>query len=198
MVNTPAPRLKEKYIKEVAPELSKEFEIKNKFAYPKVTKVIINMGVGEAIKNKELMQTLKKDMATITGQTPSTRKAKVSVASFGVRRGMPVGLKVTLRGSRMYFFLDKLFSIVLPRLRDFRGVSAKSFDKNGNYTLGITEHTVFPEIDLAKSQPRGLEITIVTNTDKVDEAKRLLELSGMPFAKDGSGVNYLKYRKSGK
>ncbi len=183
MVNLPLPRLKEKYLKEIAPQLSKEFGIKNKFAYPKVIKVNINMGVGEAIKNKELMQTFKKDMATITGQTPSTRKAKVSVASFGVRRGMPVGLMVTLRGSRMYYFLDKLFSIVLPRLRDFRGVSAKSFDKNGNYTLGITEHTVFPEIDLAKSQPRGLEITIVTSTDKVDEAKRLLELSGMPFEK---------------
>lgn len=183
MTDIKVPRLKERYIKEIAPQLSKEFSIKNKFAYPKVTKVIINMGVGEAIKNKELMQTLKKDMATITGQTPSTRKAKVSVASFGVRRGMPVGLKVTLRGSRMYFFLDKLFSIVLPRLRDFRGVSSKSFDKNGNYTLGIVEHTVFPEIDLAKSQPRGLEITIVTSTDKVDEAQKLLELLGMPFEK---------------
>jgi large subunit ribosomal protein L5 len=184
MTSSQNPRLKEKYINEIMPQLSKDLGIKNKFAQPKVTKVVVNIGIGEAIKNKELMQTLKKDLATITGQTPATRKAKVSVASFGVRRGMPVGLMVTLRGSRMYLFLDKLFSIVLPRLRDFRGVSVKSFDKSGNYTLGIAEHTVFPEIDLARSQPKGLEITIVTNTKKTDEARKLLELLGMPFEKN--------------
>lgn len=184
MTGTQIPRLKEKYLKEIMPQLSKDFGIDNKFAQPKVTKVVVNMGTGEAIKNKELTQVLKKDMATITGQNPSTRKAKVSVASFGVRRGMPVGLMVTLRGDRLYFFLDKLFSIVLPRLRDFRGVSGKSFDKSGNYTLGIAEHTVFPEIDLAKSQPKGLEITIVTNTKNPESSRRLLELLGMPFEKN--------------
>lgn len=184
MTNLGIPRLKQKYLSEAALQLSKEFGIKNKFALPKIEKVVVNMGTGEAIKNKELTQVLKKDMATLTGQNPSIRKAKVSVASFGVRRGMPVGLMVTLRGNRLYFFLDKLFSIVLPRLRDFRGVSVKSFDKSGNYTLGVYEHTVFPEIDLAKSQPEGLEITIVTNTKKTEEAKRLLELLGMPFEKN--------------
>ncbi|OGM21859.1 50S ribosomal protein L5 [Candidatus Woesebacteria bacterium RIFCSPHIGHO2_01_FULL_38_9] len=180
-------RLQEKYEKEVRKVLSEEFGIKNIYALPRVVKVVVNSGVGEAIKNKELMEQVKKDLATITGQKPSVREAKISVASFGIRRGMPVGLKVTLRGNRMYDFLDRFFSIVLPRFRDFRGVSGSSFDKDGNYTIGITEQSVFPEIDMAKTQPRGLEITIVTNVDKVDQARRLLELLGMPFAKNGSG-----------
>jgi len=178
------PRLKEKYQKEIKPNLSKEFGIKNDMAQPKVTKVVINIGVGDAVKNKEIIGQLKKDLAAITGQLPSVRLAKVSVASFGVRRGMPVGLTVTLRGNRAYVFLDKLFSIVLPRLRDFRGLSAGSFDKGGNYTLGLTEHTVFPEIDITKSQPKGLEITIVTNVKDVEKSKKLLELMGMPFEKN--------------
>jgi len=177
-------RLKEKYQKEIKPNLSKEFGIKNDMAQPKVTKVVINVGVGEAVKNKEIIGQLKKDLAAITGQLPSVRLAKVSVASFGLRRGMPVGLTVTLRGNRSYVFLDKLFSIVLPRLRDFRGLSAESFDKSGNYTLGLTEHTVFPEIDITKSQAKGLEITIVTNAKDVEKSKKLLELMGMPFEKN--------------
>lgn len=177
-------RLKEKYEKEVLSILKEEFDIKNRSAIPKVEKVVLNMGAGEISKEKELKELLLRDLAIISGQIPSVRLAKVSVAAFGIRLGMPVGLSVTLRGERMYAFLDKLFSIVLPRLRDFRGLSVKSFDKGGNYTLGFSEHTVFPEIDSAKSnKPRGLEVTIVTNTQDQKEAERLLELLGMPFEK---------------
>lgn len=179
-------KLREKYIKEVVPVLSKEFGIDNHMAIPALKKVVINMGVGDAAKSKERMEQLKKDLATISGQKPSVRPAKISVASFSIRIGMPVGLKITLREERMYAFLDRLFSVVLPRIRDFRGVSRKSFDKEGNYTLGVAEHTVFPEIDLAKSQPHGLEITIVTNTQDATESERLLELLGMPFEKGES------------
>lgn len=178
-------RLKEKYNKEVKQTLKKEFEIKNDMSLPKVIKVVVNMGVGEAAKNKQTMDNLKKDLAVISGQFPSTRNAKVSIASFSLRAGMPVGLTVTLRGERMFSFLDRLFSIVLPRLRDFRGVSDKSFDKSGNYTLGVAEHTVFPELDPGKSSAaHGLEITIVTNGSGVVQSKRLLELMGMPFQKE--------------
>ncbi len=177
-------RLREKYEKETRKILSDEFGIKNVHALPRVVKVVVNTGTGDALKNKELMEQAKKDLATITGQKPSVREAKVSVASFGIRRGMPVGLKVTLRGNRMYDFLDRFFSIVLPRFRDFRGVARSSFDKDGNYTIGIGEQSVFPEVDMAKTQPRGLEITIVTNCDKVDQSRRLLELLGMPFEKE--------------
>jgi large subunit ribosomal protein L5 len=175
------PRLLEKYEKEVVPQLIKELEIKNKMAVPKVTKVVINMGVG---KNKEALEPLKKEMALITGQLPSVKKAKISIASFGVRAGMPVGLAVTLRGEKAYSFLDRLFSVVLPRLRDFRGLSLKSFDKVGNYTLGIYEHTVFPEVGLGKTAPHGMEITIVVNSRNKEKSKRLLELLGMPFEKE--------------
>jgi large subunit ribosomal protein L5 len=178
-------RLKQKYQEVVMKQLVDEFSIKNKMAIPKLTKVVVNMGVGEMIKNKEIKVTLSKDLSTITGQLPSVRLAKVSIATFNLRSGMPVGLTVTLRGFKMYDFLDKLFSIVLPRLRDFRGVPVKSFDKSGNYTLGMSEHTVFPDIDPTKiGQPHGLEITIVTNTKEPAKAKRLLELLGMPFEKE--------------
>ena len=160
-----------------------EFGIKNKLAVPRIEKVVVNMGVGDAVKNKEVLRQAKSDLAVISGQAPQIRQAKVSVASFSVRKGMPVGVKVTLRKDRMYSFLDRLFSVVLPRLRDFRGVSLKSFDKNGNYTLGIEDHTVFPEVDLARSQARGLEVTIVTSTSDNEKAKKLLKLLGMPFEK---------------
>lgn len=177
-------RLAEKYQKEVKAKLSQEFGIKNTFAVPRVLKTVINIGIGSVAKNQAGMDSLKKDLAMIAGQTPSTRAARVSIASFNVRSGMPVGLSVTLRGERMYSFLDRLFSIVLPRLRDFRGISAKSFDRLGNYTLGLAEHTVFPEIDIAKSAPaHGLEITFVTTAKTKDQAKRLLELLGCPFQK---------------
>jgi large subunit ribosomal protein L5 len=177
-------RLKEKYEKEIIAQLTKEFDIKNKMAVPKVIKVVINMGIGSSMKNKEVKEALVKDLAIITGQQPSTRLAKVSIASFSLRQGMPVGLAVTLRGDRMYSFIDKLFSIVLPRLRDFRGISRKGFDKSGNYTLGLAEHTVFPEIDPAKvGAPHGMEITMVTSSKEPKEAERLFELLGMPFEK---------------
>ncbi|MGB6838746.1 MAG: 50S ribosomal protein L5 [Microgenomates group bacterium] len=176
--------LKEKYETEIVSKLAKDLGIKNKMAAPKVTKVVVNMGVGDTVKNKEALKTVMSDLAIITGQKPSVRAAKVSVAGFNIREGMPVGLAVTLRGQRMYDFLEKLFTIVLPRLRDFRGLPLKSFDKNGNYTIGIVEHTVFPEIDVAKSAGmRGLEITIVTNAKDVRKAKSLFELLGMPFEK---------------
>ena len=175
-------RLKEKYIKEVFPKLVSEGKI-NKMAVPRITKVVINAGIGEAVKNKEILEQMKKDLSIIIGQIPQVRPAKKSVVSFGLRRGLPVGLKVTLRKQRMYSFLDRLFAIVLPRLRDFRGVPLRGFDKSGNYTLGITEHTVFPEIDLTKSQPRGLEITIVTSSPDIKKSRQLLELLGMPFEK---------------
>lgn len=177
-------RLQEKYQKEIISQLQKDLEIKNKEAVPKVTKVVVNMGMGDMSKNKELSEQAKRDLATLTGQAPSVRLARISVASFAIRRGMPVGLKVTLRGNRMYSFLDKLFSIVLPRLRDFRGISVKGLDKSGNYTLGLAEHTVFPEIDITKSKALGLEITIVTTAKDGQSAKRLLELLGTPFEKE--------------
>jgi large subunit ribosomal protein L5 len=176
-------RLQTKYEGEIKKQLSQELSVKNMNAIPRVTKVVINSGIGKIIKSKELVEQIKKDLAVITGQKPSVRQAKVSVASFALRRGTPVGLQVTLRGDRMYSFLDKLFSIVLPRFRDFRGVSGKSFDSQGNYTLGIVEHTVFPEVDISKSTPYGMEVTVVTSTRDKNVAKRLLELLGMPFEK---------------
>ena len=176
-------RLQEKYEKEVAAVIAKEFDIKNVMATPKVQKVVLNIGIGSLVKNKEAVETLKKDLAAITGQLPALKNAKVSIATFNLRRGMVVGMAVTLRGERMYAFLDRLFSIVLPRLRDFRGVSVKSFDKNGNYTLGVVEHTIFPEVDLAKGSAHGMEITIVINSGSVEQSRRLLTLKGMPFEK---------------
>jgi large subunit ribosomal protein L5 len=176
-------RLKEKFISEVVPKLMEEFDIDNKLAVPKITKITLNMGIGDTLKSKDLLEAAKKDLSIISGQAPSIRAAKVSVASFAIRRGMSVGLKVTLRGQKMWAFLDRLFSIVLPRFRDFRGVSLKSFDKFGNYTLGITEQIVFPEIDYAKSHARGLEVTISTDAKDAKVSQRMLELLGMPFEK---------------
>ena len=179
-------RLKQKYDKEILKVLQSEFDIKNLLSAPRVLKVVVNMGIGAAIKNKELITKAAEDMAAITGQKPSVREAKISVASFSLRKGMKVGLKTTLRGERMYDFLDKLFSIVLPRLRDFRGLSKKSFDSQANYTIGISDNTVFPEMDLAKTNPLGLEITIVTNPNENEQAAKLLTLLGMPFEKGNS------------
>jgi large subunit ribosomal protein L5 len=177
-------RLKEKYIKEIAPALEKEFGVKNVNAVPKLMKIVVNSGVGAAIKSKELMEQIKRDMATITGQATTVRQAHLSVASFAVRQGMPVGLKVTLRGDRMYAFLDRLVSVVLPRFRDFRGVPAKGFDAHGNFTLGIVDQTVFPEIDITKSKPFGFEITMVTSSKNKEHSFKLVELLGMPFEKE--------------
>ena len=176
--------LAERYRKEITVALASEFDIENRMSVPRVTKVVVNVGIGEAIKNKELIESTSRDLATITGLKPSVRRAKVSVATFGLRRGMPVGLKVTLRRDKMYDFLLKLFSVVLPRLRDFRGLPKRNFDKNANYTFGMTEHTVFPEIDLTKvTKPFGMEITLVTTTKDQKKAEKLLESLGMPFEK---------------
>lgn len=176
--------LQQRYQEELVPELAKEFEVKNKMAIPKVKKVVVNMGIGEEGKDKGQRQEAMEDMAAITGQKPSIRQAKISVAGFGLRKGMPVGLKVTLRGKRMYDFLERLFNIVLPRFRDFRGLSLDSFDEAGNYTLGIEEHSVFPEIDISKTKPKSLEVTIVTNTKDRKRAEGLLKALGMPFEKE--------------
>lgn len=177
-------RLKEKYLKEVVPELQKEFGIKNKMAVPTITKVVVNAGVGAALKNKDILNKMQDDMTAICGQRPSVRQARLSVASFSLREGAPIGLTVTLRGDRMWSFLDRLMSIALPRLRDFRGIPTKGFDKGGNYSLGIKEHTLFPEIDISKSTPRGMEVTIVTNAGDVEISRKMLTLLGMPFKKE--------------
>ena len=176
--------LKQKYEEEISPELIKEFKIKNKMAAPKIEKVVINTGIGDIMSDKGKIEKAKEELAAITGQMPSVRQAKVSVASFGIRAGNPVGLAITLRGEKMYSFLNKLFSIVLPRLRDFRGLPIDSFDKFGNYTIGIREHTVFPEVDLGNTTPRGMQVTIVTNTDSNERAFELLKKLGLPFKKE--------------
>ncbi len=180
--------LKKKYNQEVVPTLKRELDIKNSLAIPRITKIVLNMGIQDAAKNKELFERLISDISLISGQKPTVRPARVSVAGFNIRAGNPVGLKVTLRRDKMYAFLDRLISITLPRLRDFRGLSLKGFDKQGNYTLGIREYSVFPEVDLGSlEKPRGLEISIVTNTRDSQEAKRLFELLGMPFEKEEHG-----------
>lgn len=179
-----AVNLKEKYEKDIAPQIREEFDINNKLATPKVQKVVINMGIGAIAKDKRLLKTAQLDLAAITGQKPSLRPAKIDVAGFSLRKGMPVGLSVTLRGNRKYDFLQRLFSIVLPRLRDFRGTKLNSFDNQGNYTLGLADYSVFPEIDLSKGTPvGGLEITIVTSAKSKKQARKLLKLLGMPFQK---------------
>ncbi|BCX14544.1 MAG: 50S ribosomal protein L5 [Patescibacteria group bacterium] len=176
--------IEEKYKNEVVKKLMEEFEIKNPLAVPSIEKVVVNVGAGEAIKNKDIIDSWSRDLATITGQKPSVRKARISVSAFGVRKGAPVGLKCTLRGKRAFSFLERLFAIVLPRLNDFRGVPIDSFDREGNYTLGLSDFTIFPEIDVSKvTKPFGLEITIVTTTKNKEMSKRLLELLGMPFEK---------------
>ena len=172
------------YKKQIYPKLAKEFEIKNKMAVPNISKIVVNIGIGDATKDKGVVKSVSDVLATITGQKPSLRAAKKSIAGFGLREGMPVGLKVTLRGKRMYDFFEKLVAITLPRLRDFRGLSTSSFDGHGNYSLGLNDYTVFPEIDLTKvKQARGIEITIVTNTNDVEKSKKLLGYLGMPFKK---------------
>lgn len=175
--------MEEKY-KQSAEILMNEFGIKNKMAVPRIVKVVVNSGVGTLAKNKEMLDAVAKDIALITGQMPSIRNARVSVSAFDLRKGQPVGVKVTLRRKRALSFLERLFSVVLPRLNDFRGVPADSFDNAGNYTLGLSDHTVFPEIDFSKTtKPFGLEITIVTNTKDKQKSRRLLEILGMPFEK---------------
>ena len=179
-----ASRMKEKYLKEVVPALRKEFNYKNPMQVPGVHKVVVNIGMGEAIQNAKAMDAAVSDLATITGQRPVITRAKRSVAAFKLREGMQIGCMVTLRGERMYHFLDKLMNVALPRIRDFRGVSSEAFDGRGNYTLGLREQLVFPEIDYDKiDKVRGMEISIVTTARTDEEGRQLLKLMGMPFKK---------------
>ena len=175
-------RLKEKYKNEIAPALAKDFDIKNPMAIPRIEKIVVNMGVGEAISNAKILDTAVEELRSITGQKPVVTKAKKSIASFKLRQGMNIGTMVTLRGERMYEFLDRLISVALPRVRDFRGVSAKAFDGRGNYTLGIREQLIFPEIDFNKvDKTRGMNISIITSAKNDEQSRALLKALGMPF-----------------
>jgi large subunit ribosomal protein L5 len=177
-----APRLKEKYKNEVTPALTKEFGYTNPMSVPKLEKIVINMGLGEAIQNAKILDAAVSDLATIAGQKPVITKAKKSIAAFKLREGMSIGTMVTLRGDRMYEFLDRFISITLPRVRDFRGISAKSFDGRGNYTIGLKDQLIFPEIDFGKvDKARGMNVCIVTSAKTDEEARALLRQMGMPF-----------------
>ena len=177
-------RLKEKYLKEIVPSLQEKHNYKSIMEVPKIEKIVVNMGVGDATTNSKLMDAAVADLAQITGQKPVITKAKKSIATFKLREGQEIGCKVTLRGVRMYEFIDKLVSIALPRVRDFRGVSKNAFDGHGNYTLGVKEQLIFPEIEYDKvSKIRGMDIVIVTTAQTDEEAYSLLELIGMPFHK---------------
>lgn len=175
-------RLKDRYIKDVVPALKKEFGYKNVMAVPKIEKVVVNMGLGEATQNVKIVDTGSDELARITGQRPVARRAKKSIAAFKVRKGMTVGTMVTLRGERMYEFLDRLMNVALPRVRDFRGVSPKGFDGRGNFTLGLRDQLIFPEIDYMKvDKARGMNVSVVTTARTDQEARKLLQLIGMPF-----------------
>ena len=175
-------RLKERYRNDVVPALRKEFGYGNVMAVPKIAKVVVNMGLGEATQNAKIVDAGADDLARITGQKPATTRAKKSIAAFKVRQGMPIGTMVTLRGERMYEFLDRLISTALPRVRDFKGVSPRGFDGRGNYTLGLKDQLLFPEIDYLKvDKARGMNISVVTTAKTDEEARTLLKLLGMPF-----------------
>jgi large subunit ribosomal protein L5 len=175
-------RLREKYQKEVIPALTKEFGYKNVMAVPRVEKVVVNMGLGEATSNAKLVDVGADELARITGQKPVTRRAKKSIAAFKVRKGMPIATMVTLRGARMWEFLDRLMTIALPRVRDFKGVSPRGFDGRGNYTLGLRDQLLFPEIDYMKvDKARGMNVSVVTTAKTDEEARKLLQFIGMPL-----------------
>lgn len=176
------PRIKEKYIKEVIPTMMKEFSYKNMMEVPKLQKIVLNVGLGEATQNIKLLDAVQKELTLIAGQKAVVTKAKKSIASFKLKKGVPIGCKVTLRGDRMYEFFDRLVNLALPRIRDFKGVSAKSFDGRGNYSLGLKEQFIFPEIDYDKVEmAHGLDVTICTSAKTAKEAKALLGYLGMPF-----------------
>ncbi len=178
-------RLKERYKKEIAPQLIKKYGYKNAMEVPRFVKVVLNLGMGESLANAKAMEAADKDLSTIAGQHPVVTKAKKSIAAFKLRQGVPIGMMVTLRDKRMYEFLDKLVSVVLPRIRDFQGIPRDAFDGQGNYTLGMKEQIVFPEIEYDKvDKTRGLEITIVTTAKTDEDGRRLLEAIGMPFKKN--------------
>ena len=175
-------RLKDRYVKDVVPALKKEFGYTNVMAVPKIQKVVVNMGLGEATANAKIIEVGADELARITGQKPVVRRAKKSIAAFKVRKGQPIATSVTLRGDRMYEFLDRLVTIALPRVRDFRGVSPKGFDGRGNFTLGLRDQLLFPEIDYMKvDKARGMNVSVVTSARTDQEARKLLQLIGMPF-----------------
>lgn len=177
-------RLKEKYVKEITPSLMKKFNYKSVMQVPKLEKIVVNMGVGDAVQNAKALDDAVEELTLITGQKPVVTRAKKSIAGFRLREGMPIGAKVTLRGDRMYDFFDKLVSVSLPRVRDFHGVSKNAFDGRGNYTLGIREQLIFPEIDYDKvNKVRGMDIVIVTTANTDEESRELLAQLGMPFQK---------------
>ncbi|MCC7430402.1 50S ribosomal protein L5 [bacterium] len=177
-------RLSKKYTETVVAELKEEFNYKNVMQIPKIEKISINMGIGDAIQNSKLVDSAASDLAIITGQKPIVRKAKKSISNFKLRQGMPIGCSVTLRGDRMYEFLDRFIALAVPRIRDFKGLPVKGFDGRGNYNLGVKEHTIFPEIEYDKiDKVRGMNITFVTNAKTDEEAFSLLQRLGMPFVK---------------
>lgn len=177
--------MKEKYLQEVLPAMKSTLKLDNPMQYPKIEKVVVNIGLGEALDNPKALDAAVNDLAQITGQKPVVTKARVSIANFKLREGRQIGTKVTLRGEKMWGFLDRLLNIVLPRVRDFRGVPTDAFDGRGNYTLGLKEQTLFPEIDYEKvDKVRGMEVTIVTTAQNDDQARVMLDLLGMPFRKD--------------
>jgi large subunit ribosomal protein L5 len=182
MTTTTSPRLKTKYREEIAGKLREEFSYENVMQIPGLVKIVVNMGVGDAARDSKLMDGAVRDLTTITGQKPAITKARKSIAQFKLREGMPIGARVTLRGDRMWEFLDRLISIALPRIRDFRGLSPKQFDGTGNYTFGLTEQSVFHEIDQDRiDRTRGMDITVVTTAKTDDEGRALLKLLGFPF-----------------
>jgi large subunit ribosomal protein L5 len=182
----PVPRLKQRYRDEIVPRLQKEFGIDNVMAVPRIDKVVLNMGIGEAIQNIKVLDDAVDEMGAIAGQRPTVTRAHKSIANFKLRAGMPIGARVTLRGDRMWTFLDRMLSVALPRVRDFRGVPTKSFDGRGNYTMGVRDHLVFPEVDYSKvERSKGLNVTIVTTAGNDERALFLLRELGMPFARSG-------------
>ncbi len=178
------PRLLKKYKEEIIPEMMNRFGYKSVMQVPRLEKIVINMGIGEAARDIKLLEQAMDELAMITGQRPAIRRARKSISNFKIRKGMPVGCKVTLRRARMYEFFDRLVNVILPRLRDFRGVSRNSFDGRGNYSIGLAEQTIFPEVNLDKvTRVQGMDITFVTTAETDEEARSLLELLGMPFRK---------------
>ncbi|MBO7747546.1 MULTISPECIES: 50S ribosomal protein L5 [Paenibacillus] len=179
-----AARMKDRFLNEITPALMQKFSYSTVMQVPKIEKVVINMGVGEAVSNSKVLDAAVEDMRLISGQKPVVTRSKKSIAGFKLRENMPIGVKVTLRGERMYYFLDKLFNVTLPRVRDFRGVSNKAFDGRGNYTLGLKEQLIFPEIEYDKvDKVRGMDVVIVTTAKSDEEARELLTQLGMPFTK---------------
>jgi large subunit ribosomal protein L5 len=182
----PTARLKTRYLEEIRPVLMERFGYKTPMQAPKIEKIVVNMGVGEAKQDSKMLDAASEQLATITGQKPNVRRARKSIAQFKVREGMPVGVAVTLRGDRSYEFLDRLMSVAIPRIRDFRGLNPRSFDGRGNYSIGVREQIIFPEVDYDQvDQVRGMDITIATNNVSDAESFALLEALGMPFSKEG-------------